>query len=102
MKITPLWPQSNHSETFMKPLLKAVKTSHTEGKNWCDELFHFLLNYRTTPHTIMNVASADLTKLPQLNQQLQNEPLLDPFVDSSICMSISCPMLIILISHCLS
>ena len=60
MKITQLWPQSNHSETFMKPLLEAVKTSHTEGKNWRDELFHFLPNYRATPHTTTNVAPADL------------------------------------------
>ena len=73
MKITPLWPQFNHSETFMKPLLKAFKTSHTEGKNWRAELFHFLLNYRATPHTTTNVAPADLmfrrsirTKLPQV------------------------------------
>ena len=58
----------------MKPLLKAVKTSHTEGNNWRDELFHFLLNYRATLHTATNVAPADLmfrrsicTKLPQLN-----------------------------------
>ena len=48
-----------------------------------------MLNYRATPHTTTNFAPADLmfrhsirTKLPQLNQQLQNEHLLDPLVNN--------------------
>ena len=71
----------------MKPLLKAVKTSHEEGKNWRDKPFQFVLDYCATLHTTTNVSPADLmfrhsihTKLPQLDQQLQKEPLLDPFV----------------------
>ena len=61
----------------MKPILKAVKTSHTEGKNWHDELSQFLPNYCATLHTATNVAPDDLLfrrsiciKLSQLNQQL--------------------------------
>jgi hypothetical protein len=32
--ITPLWPQANESETFMKPLMKAIRTAHLQKQNW--------------------------------------------------------------------
>ena len=33
-KITPLWPQANgEAENFMKPLTKAIRSSHAEGRN---------------------------------------------------------------------
>ena len=28
--ITPLWPQANESETFLKPLMKAIRTAHLQ------------------------------------------------------------------------
>ena len=60
-KTTPLWPQGNaEAESFMKPLMKAIRTSHAEGKNWKRELHKFLLNYRCTPHTTTGVAPAEL------------------------------------------
>ena len=50
-KITPLWPQVNsEAEEFMKPLTKAIRLAHTEGKQWTNHLYDSLLNYRTTPH----------------------------------------------------
>ncbi|XP_052780716.1 uncharacterized protein K02A2.6-like [Mya arenaria] len=51
-KITPRWPRANaQAESFNKPLMKCIKSSHVEGKNWKQELFRFLRQYRVTPHT---------------------------------------------------
>ena len=71
--ITPLWPQGNsEAESFMKPLVKSIQTARTQGRNWRQELYTFLLNYRATPHSTTKVAPAELlfnrsirTKLPQ-------------------------------------
>ena len=60
-KITPLWPQANsEAESFMKPLTKAVRSAHAEGKKWTEHLHKFLLNYRTTPHTTTRQAPTTL------------------------------------------
>ena len=73
-RITPLWPQANESETFMKPLMKAIRTAHLQKQNWRRTIQDFLLNYRATPHTTTQVAPATLmfgrntrTRLPQLD-----------------------------------
>ncbi len=57
----------------MKPLTKAVRSSHVNGRNWKKELHLFLLNYRATPHTTTGFPPAKLlfnrrikTKLPQV------------------------------------
>ena len=53
---SPEWPQCNAEvEKFMQPLGKAVKTAHVEGRAWQQELYRFLLQYRTTPHTTTQV-----------------------------------------------
>ena len=53
---TPEWPQCNAEvEKFMQPLGKAVKTAHVEGRAWQQELYRFLLQYPTTPHTTTQV-----------------------------------------------
>ena len=34
-RITPLWPQANsEAENFMKPMTKAIRSAHAEGKAW--------------------------------------------------------------------
>ena len=76
-RITPLWPQANsEAESFMKPLTKAIRSAHAEGKQWIKHLYKFLLNYRTTPHTTTKYAPATLpfnrevrNKLPQLTPE---------------------------------
>ena len=72
--ITPLWPQANESETFMKPLMKAIRTAHLQKHNWRRTMQEFLLHYRATPHTTTQVPPATLmfgrntrTRLPQVD-----------------------------------
>ena len=73
-RVTPLWPQANaEAENFMKPITKAVRSSHAEGKDWKKEINIFLLNYRATPHCTTKVSPAQLlfnrvirTKLPSV------------------------------------
>eukprot|EP00105_Crassostrea_gigas_P021384 XP_011440495.1 PREDICTED: uncharacterized protein LOC105337466 [Crassostrea gigas] len=69
---TPYWPQANGEvERQNKPLLKAIRTAHFEGKDWRKELPKFLSAYRNTPHTVTGVAPNTLifrypvkTKIP--------------------------------------
>jgi hypothetical protein len=72
-KVTPLWPAANAEiERFFRTLGKAVRTAHVEGRNWRREMFVFLLNYRSTPHSTTGVSPAEVlmnrqlrTKVPQ-------------------------------------
>ena len=76
-KITPLHPMSNATaEAFMKPLVKAIKTSNIQGQNWKSVISKFLLNYRSTPHPSTGVSPGELmfnrkmkTKLPQFMEK---------------------------------
>ena len=46
---TPNWPQGNvEVERFMQALWKAIQTAHVENKVWQQELYRFLLQYRST------------------------------------------------------
>ena len=80
-KITPLWPQANsEAEGFMKPLTKAIRSAHTEGKQWTNHLYEFLLNYRTTPHGTTGHPPATLlfnrsvrNKLPQITPTVSDK-----------------------------
>ena len=45
-RITPLWPQANsEAENFMKPMTKAIRSAHAEGKAWKKHLSSQLSNY---------------------------------------------------------
>ena len=60
-KITPFWPQANGMvENFMRSINKLVKTARVEGKNWKQEIFKFLRNFRSTPHPTTGVSPASL------------------------------------------
>ena len=79
-RITPLGPQANsEAESFMKPLTKAIRSAHAEGKPWTKHMYKFLLNYRTTPHSTTGFAPSELlfnrkvrNKLPQFNNVIHN------------------------------
>ena len=65
----PYWPQGNAEvERFYRTLMKAIRTSHAEGKDWRKEVFKFLLAYRNTPHCSTKTSPAML---------LMNRPLRD-------------------------
>ena len=58
---TPKWPQDNAEvERFMQTLNKALITATMEGKKWQQEPNRFLLQYRSTPHTVTKVPLAEL------------------------------------------
>eukprot|EP00794_Sanderia_malayensis_P011546 gene11546-12741_t len=51
-KITPIWPQANgEAERFMRNISKCVTIAHLEAKNWKQEIFKYLRQYRATPHS---------------------------------------------------
>ncbi|XP_060086117.1 uncharacterized protein K02A2.6-like [Ylistrum balloti] len=75
-KITPCWPRANaQAEAFNKPLMKTIKDSHLEHKNWKQEMYKFLRQHRATPHYTSGLAPHRLmfsrepnTKLPEIPQ----------------------------------
>ena len=78
---TPKWPQGNVVvERFMQALGKSIKAAHAEHHIWQQELYQFLLQYRTTPHSTSQAAPAELIvnctiheKLPALNLVIINK-----------------------------
>ena len=74
-KVQPLWPRANgEAERFMPNLEKCVRTAVVEGKNWKQELYKFLRQYRATPHTTTNVSPSEAlngrkltTTLPEIS-----------------------------------
>lgn len=75
-KTTPLWPQANGEvERQNRTLLKAIKVAQIEKREWKRELNHFLLAYRSTPHSTTGESPAKSLfgrqikcKLPQLGE----------------------------------
>ena len=75
-RTTPLWPQANGEvERQNRTLLKALKIAQVEKLDWRRELQHFLLAYRSTPHSTTGVSPAQLLfgrsikcKLPMLTE----------------------------------
>ncbi|CAC5369008.1 unnamed protein product [Mytilus coruscus] len=82
-KITPLWPQSNaECERFMRSIGKSIRAAHTQHKNWKQEMFTFLRNYRATKHATTDVSPAKLlfgrnikTKLPTITPKYQDNEI---------------------------
>ena len=44
----------------MEPLGKPIQIAHGENKVWQQELYRFLLQYRSTPHSTTQVPPAEL------------------------------------------
>jgi UTP:GlnB (protein PII) uridylyltransferase len=47
-------------ENFNKCLNKTIRVATIERKNWKEELYNFLLNYRATPHTTTGRTPSEL------------------------------------------
>ena len=79
-KITPYWPRANGEvERYMKTIKRIIKAALLEKKNWKQEMYKFLRNYRATPHSTTGHAPATLlfsrpmkTKLPELDKPVEN------------------------------
>ena len=77
-KITPYWPHANGEvERFNQPMEKALQTSHLDGTVWRQEINCFLIQYRTTPHSVTKVAPCELLsncqdrgKLPSIQRKI--------------------------------
>ena len=70
-RITPVWPRANgEAERFMKTLEKAVRTAVIQGKNWRQELFTFLRQYRATPHSTTGKSPSELLNGRRLKSTL--------------------------------
>ena len=73
-RTTLLWPQANGEiERQNRSILKCLRIAQAEGRNWRSEMDHFLMMYRSTPHSTTGVSPAELlfgrrirTKLPHL------------------------------------
>lgn len=78
-RITPLWPQANsQAESFMKPLMKAVRTAYFERANWKKQLQNFLFTYRNAPHCTTKLSPASVMfqretsfTIPSLKQKIE-------------------------------
>ena len=74
LTVTPLWPQANGLvERQNRTLLKAIRASVAEQRDWRECLQSFLLAYRSTPHPSTGKSPAELiygrqlrTKLPEV------------------------------------
>ena len=81
-RITPLWPQANsNAENFNRRLWKILQSSKIERKNWRQELYRFLRNYRATPHSSTGNSPAEImfpgrsyrTRLPEVKGKYDDE-----------------------------
>jgi len=67
-RIAPYWPRANEeAECPVQTLEKSIRIAHLEGKNWKQELYEFLRQYRTTPHSTTYVSPCEALKNRKLN-----------------------------------
>ena len=75
-KITPLWPRANaETERFMRSVKKTVKAASALGGNWKQEMYRFLLDYRTTPHCSTGLAPATVFFGRDIRNRLPHLPV---------------------------
>ena len=75
-RTTPLWPQANGEiERQNRTILKRLRISQEEGRDWRSQMDDFLMMYRSTPHSTTEISPAELlfgrkirTKIPQLQE----------------------------------
>ena len=71
----PKWPRVGGTvENFNEPILRAIRTAHIERHNWRHELYDFLLNYRSTPHSTTGIPPAELLFHGQIPTKLPHYP----------------------------
>ena len=84
-RVTLLWPQANGEvERQNRSLLKRIKISQRERRNWKEELGSFLIMYRTTPHSTTGVSSAELLFRRKLRTRIPGTEEF-PVDDQEVC-----------------
>lgn len=81
-KITPRWARANsQAESFNKPLMKSVKSSLIEARNYKQGLYDFLRQYRATPHVSTGYTPFKLmfgrdptTRMPNIGHEKNGNP----------------------------
>lgn len=57
----PYWPQQNGEvERQNRSILKRIKISQIEKKNWKEELLYYLMMYNSTPHSVTGKTPSEL------------------------------------------
>lgn len=82
-KVTPYWPRANGEvERFMRTVKKIIKTANAARRNWKQDMYRFLRNYRATPHSTTGYPPATLmfsramrTKLPEFGSSVTSQPV---------------------------
>ena len=75
-RITPCWPRANgEAERLVQTLEKSIKITHLEGKNWKQELYKFLRQYRATPHSTTSVSPSEALNDRKLKTTIPELPL---------------------------
>ena len=80
-RITPYWPRANgEAEHLVQTLEKSIRIAHLEGRNWKQELYKFLRQYRATPHSTTGVSPSEAlnnrklkTTIPELSLTQYNQ-----------------------------
>ncbi|GFN74628.1 transposon ty3-g Gag-Pol polyprotein [Plakobranchus ocellatus] len=86
-KITPRWPQANaETDRFMRTIKKTIKAAQVKHKNWKQEMFKFLLAYRTTKHSSTDLAPANVL----FNRVVKNKLFAAPIQTDPINTCIRC------------
>ncbi len=84
-RITPRWPESNgQAENFMKNLGKVAKAAHLAGKDWKQEIYVYLGNYRSTPHCSTTKSPRELMKAHTFRDKLPQLPSAQPDCHSDV------------------
>ena len=75
-RITPLWPQANSSaENFNRRIRKVIQSAKLEQKNWKQEMYRFLRNYRATPHSSTDKSPSVFSNRPYRTRLPEIKPM---------------------------
>ena len=74
-RITTYWPRANEeAERLVQTLQNSIRIAHLEGKNWKQELYEFLRQYRATPHSTTHVSPCEARNNRKLRTTIPELP----------------------------
>ena len=88
-KGTPHWPKSNGEvERCNKTLLKEIRITNLEVKDWKKAVQDFLFHYRTTPRTVTGLSPAALLMGRRLNEKLPKVTISTDRISEADCQQL--------------